>query len=125
MSPSVSASLTRSNGTPGRPNAYTTALSPWVLNPLRHRIARGSDRLPHRNPCEQGKPQDEEGHERDDRVSITSGQLVGDTEKQRAQPAHAPVAHLVRREVLGLLPGRDEVGEERAGEGAGGAEGEG
>ncbi|KIE23537.1 hypothetical protein LK08_29290 [Streptomyces sp. MUSC 125] len=27
MSPSVSASLTRSNGTPGRPKAYTTALS--------------------------------------------------------------------------------------------------
>src|SRR6059036_2502362 len=112
MSPSVSASLTRSNGTPGRPNAYTTALSPRVLNPLGNRIAGLGDRLPHRNPCEQGESDDEEGHERDDRVAITSSQLVGDPEQKRSQPAHAPVAHLIRRKVLGLLAGRNQMREQ-------------
>src|SRR3954454_2901386 len=108
MSPSVSASLTRSNGTPGRPNAYTTALSPPALNPLGDGIARLADRLPHRDPCEQGESEDEEGHQRDDRVAITPRELIGEAEQQRPQPAHAAVAHLVRREVLGLLAGRDQ-----------------
>src|SRR5215210_7622179 len=84
-----STSLTRSNGTPGRPNAYTTALWAGTINRLRNRIARVADRPSYRNPREQHEPDDEEGHQRDDRVPITPGHLVGDPEQQRAQPAHA------------------------------------
>src|SRR5689334_4980120 len=96
-----SASLTRSNGTPGRPNAYTTALSRPTLNPFGNRVARFGDRPPHRNPREQHEAQDEEAHQGDDRVPVAARQLVGEAEQQRSEPTRPAVAHLVRREVLG------------------------
>src|SRR6476469_1675073 len=114
MSPNASVSLTRSNGTAGRPNAYTTALWPPALNPLGYGIARVPHGPAHGYPREQDEADDEEDHERDDRVPITSRQLVGQSEQQRAEPAHPAVAHLVRGEVLGLLAARHEVREQGA-----------
>src|SRR6478735_745865 len=114
--------FTRSNGTPGEPNAYTTAVLPSALNPPRHGIARVQDGSAYGYPGQQHETDHEEEDQGEDRVPVAPRELVGEAEEQRAQPAHAPVAHLEGREVLRLLARGHQVGEERAGERLGAAQ---
>ena len=57
-----------------------------------------------------------------DRDPVGAGQLAGQPERERAQPAGAPVADLVEAVVLGLLADRDQLAEQRPGQRLGAAE---